>query len=75
MSRIPFVDGNLGQISTRTMAFYEHLQTFLTVAGAAHGFALVICNLTKTPKDDELLAKAYKVIEVVAGIVTPRAKK
>ncbi len=57
------------------MAFFEHFQTFLTVAGAAHGFALVICNLTKTPKDDEVLAKAYKVIEFFAGIITPYAKK
>ena len=57
------------------MAFYEHLQTFLTVAGAAHGLALVICNLTKTPKDDEVLHNVYKVIEVIAGIITPRAKK
>ena len=57
------------------MALFEHFQTFLTVAAAGHGLALVICNLTKTPKDDQALAAIYKVIEVVAGIVTPRAKK
>lgn len=57
------------------MAFYEHLQTFFTIAAAAHGLALVVVNLTKTPKDDQALAAVYKVIEVAAGIVTPRAKK
>lgn len=57
------------------MAFFEHFQTFLTVAAAGHGLALVIVNLTKTPKDDQALAAVYKVIEVVAGIITPRAKK
>jgi hypothetical protein len=57
------------------MQFFEHAQTFFTVAAAVHGAALVICNLTKTPKDDEILAKVYKVIEIAAGIITPRAKK
>ena len=57
------------------MALFEHFQTFLTVAAASHGLALAIVNLTKTPKDDQALAAVYKVIEVIAGIVTPRAKK
>ena len=57
------------------MAFFEHFQTALQVALAGHGLALVICNLTKTPKDDHVVGSAYKVIEVVAGIITPRAKK
>ena len=53
----------------------EYFQNFLTIALAAHGLALVICNMTKTPKDDEFIAKLYKLIEVMAGIITPRAKK
>ena len=57
------------------MEFFQHFQTFLTVATAAHGLALVVCNLTKTPKDDEALAAVYRVIEFMAGIITPRAKK
>jgi len=35
----------------------------------------VIVNLTKTPKDDEYLSKIYRVIEILAGIVTKLAKK
>ena len=54
---------------------FEHIQTALSLFLAGHGLALVIVNMTKTPKDNEALAKAYKLIEVVAGIVTPRAKK
>jgi hypothetical protein len=57
------------------MEFFQHFQAFLTVATAAHGLALVVCNLTKTPKDDEALAAVYRVIEFMAGIITPRAKK
>ena len=57
------------------MAFFQHFQAFLTVAASLHGAALVIVNLTKTPKDDEAVAKAYKLLEILAGIVTPRAKQ
>lgn len=45
------------------------------IAGALHLLALAIVNLTPTPKDDEVYAKAYKVIEKLAGVVTKMAKK
>lgn len=45
------------------------------IAGALHLLALAIVNLTPTPKDDEIYAKAYKVIEKLAGVVTKMAKK
>ena len=54
---------------------FENLQTALSLFLAGHGLALVIVNLTKTPKDDQALAAVYKVVEMLAGIVTPRAKK
>ena len=54
---------------------FAHLQTALQVLAAGHGLALVVVNLTKTPKDDAALAKFYKLVEVIAGIVTPRAKQ
>ena len=41
---------------------------------AAHGLAVAIVNLTPTPKDDSIVAKAYKVIEFLAGLVTKNAK-
>lgn len=45
------------------------------VLAAVHVLALAIVNVTPTPKDDELYGKLYKVIEVIAGIVTKLAKK
>jgi hypothetical protein len=45
------------------------------VLGALHVLALAIVNITPTPKDDEIYGKLYKVIEVIAGIITRTAKK
>lgn len=42
---------------------------------AVHAAAVAIVNLTPTPKDDEFVGKAYRVIEVLAGIITKIAKK
>jgi hypothetical protein len=52
-----------------------HLQQIIVVLVAAHALALAIVNLTPTPKDDEAVAKFYRVIEILAGIVTRLAKK
>lgn len=45
-----------------------------TALVALHGAAIAIVNLTPTPRDDEVLARVYKVVEAVAGIFTARAK-
>jgi len=45
------------------------------IAAALHMLALAIVNVTPTPKDDEIYAKIYKVVEIIAGIVTKTAKK
>jgi hypothetical protein len=42
---------------------------------ATHAAAVAIVNLTPTPKDDEILAKLYKPIEWLAGILTKKAKE
>jgi hypothetical protein len=36
--------------------------------------ALLIVNLTPTQKDNEAVAKYYRVVEILAGIVTRLAK-
>lgn len=41
---------------------------------AIHAAAVAIVNLTPTPKDDALVAKLYRVIEILAGIVTKLSK-
>tara|TARA_A100001201_G_scaffold103626_1_gene88905 strand:+ start:261 stop:437 length:177 start_codon:yes stop_codon:yes gene_type:complete len=53
----------------------ENWSSIVGIAGAAHLLALAIVNVTPTPKDDELYSKFYKVIEMIAGIVTKVAKK
>lgn len=60
----------------------DRLSDYVALAIAIHGVALVIVNMTPTPKDNRalnqytrLLVKTYRVIEVVAGIISPRAKK
>jgi hypothetical protein len=45
------------------------------IAAALHILALAIVNLTPTPKDDEIYGKFYKVIEMIAGIISKTAKK
>lgn len=42
---------------------------------ALHAAAVVIVNMTPTPKDDAAVAKFYRVIEIFAGIVSKLAKK
>jgi hypothetical protein len=49
--------------------------SILAVLGALHALALAVVNLTATPDDDALLAKAYRVVEMVAGIFTAKAKQ
>jgi len=42
---------------------------------AVHAAAVLIVNLTPTPKDDIFVAKMYRVIEILAGIVTRLSKE
>lgn len=53
----------------------EHGAEIVTVLVSLHAIALVVVNLTPTPKDNELLSKAYRLVEVVAGLISPKAKE
>ena len=57
------------------MSFTDNWSEIVAVAGALHVIALVVVNLTPTPKDDEIYGKAYKIIEKLAGIFTPKVKR
>lgn len=55
---------------------------YVALAIALHGVALVIVNITPTPKDNEALSntrrlavKLYRAIELLAGIVGPLVKR
>jgi hypothetical protein len=53
----------------------SNAQQLVEILRAVHGVAILIVNLTPTPKDNEVVAKYYRVIEVLAGIITRLAKK
>jgi hypothetical protein len=44
----------------------DKLRQYIEVALAIHAAASAICALTLSPKDDQLLGKAYKVLEFLA---------
>jgi hypothetical protein len=52
-----------------------YLAEALQLIVAAHALAVAIVNLTDTPKDNELVAKGYRYIEFLAGIVKPSKVK
>lgn len=51
-----------------------NLPEIIAVLFAIHAAALAVVNLTPTPKDDEYVAKFYRFIEILAGIVTKLSK-
>jgi hypothetical protein len=60
----------------------DQFAQYVALVVALHGVALVIVNLTPTPKDDEALdaaqrvvVKLYRAVEILAGIVGPRVKR
>lgn len=60
----------------------DRLADYVALAVAIHAVALVIVNITPTPKDNEylndvsrLLVKVYRAVEILAGIVSKRAKQ
>lgn len=56
-------------------ALIAHVEKLLLILLAAHALAVAIVNLTPTPKDDEYVAKIYRVIEILAGFITKLSKK
>jgi hypothetical protein len=60
----------------------DKIAEYVALAVAIHGVALVIVNLTPTPKDNEALdgiarvvVKVYRAVEILAGIVSRRVKQ
>lgn len=49
--------------------------TILSLIVALHAVALIVVNMTPTPKDNEWLEKIYKWVELVAGVVSKKAKQ
>lgn len=60
----------------------DRFADYVALAIAIHGVALLIVNVTPTPKDNEyldnvsrLLVKVYRAVEIIAGLVSKRAKQ
>lgn len=60
----------------------DRFADYVALAIAIHGVAVVVVNLTPTPKDDEALntysrlaVKLYRAMEILAGIISPLAKR
>lgn len=53
----------------------DNAEALLAVLVALHAVAVAIVNLTPTPKDNEIVARVYRVIEVLAGLFSRRAKE
>jgi len=53
----------------------EYGPTIISLVMALHIPALFIVNLTKTPKDNEALARFYGAIQVIAGQITKKSTR
>lgn len=60
----------------------KHSKDILEAITLVHAAALVIVNITPTPRDDEMLSsighlgvKVYRAIEMMAGIISPLVKR
>lgn len=51
------------------------IRDLLEILLALHGAAVLIVNLTDTPKDDDLVSRFYRGVELLAGIFSPLAKR
>lgn len=59
-----------------------NMRDIFEIGLAIHGVAVLIVNLTPTPRDDEAVSAAgaklrqsYRIIEILAGVVTPLVKR
>jgi hypothetical protein len=62
------VDYSLHKIAT-------DIEDFSKILLHVHVIALFIINVTKVPRTSALAAKIYRVLEMVAGLLTPLAKR
>lgn len=60
----------------------DRITDYIALAVAIHGVALIVVNLTPTPKDDaaltavaKIVVKIYRAIEILAGVITPFVKR
>lgn len=62
-------------VSTGVHKTAQALRDFSTIISYLHVIALLIINITKTPKSNLLMNRIYKLLEILAGLLTPLAKR
>lgn len=69
-------------VEANTANTMDRVADYVALAVALHGAALVWVNMTPTPKDNERLSKysklavkIYRVVEILAGVVSKRVKQ
>lgn len=55
--------------------FAQGLQDFSTIIIHLHVIALLIINVTKTPTANTAVERVYRGLEMLAGLLTPLAKR
>jgi hypothetical protein len=58
--------------------FAQHIKDLTDIIVALHALAIVIVNITTTPKtgsNPDAVHKGYRFIEMLAGLITPLAKR
>jgi hypothetical protein len=55
--------------------FAQELQDFSTIVLHLHVIALLIINFTKTPRTNATVERLYRGLEMLAGLLTPLAKR
>jgi hypothetical protein len=60
----------------------DRVADYVALAVAIHGAAVVWVNMTPTPKDNQqldkysrLIVKTYRVVEILAGVISKRVKQ
>ena len=64
------------------LSVMDRIADYVALAVAVHGAAVVWVNMTPTPKDNQqldkysrLIVKTYRVIEILAGVISKRVKQ
>jgi hypothetical protein len=65
----------MGDLSKRIHWLAQILTDLSAITLHLHFLALLIINTTRTPKTSTALNRTYKMLEVLAGLMTPLAKR
>jgi hypothetical protein len=55
--------------------FAQSLEDFSTIIFHLHVIALLIINFTRTPTTNPVVTRLYRGLEMLAGLLTPLAKR